>query len=156
MKELPVINTDRRGFLKTTCAALCTLPLAAILAGCETDELKVVAPTGKEVVININSEPALKVVGGGIQKAYSGLNSGRQVNIIRNSETAFLVVTSFCPHEGGTIQLPDNPGENMYCDKHGSEFSPVDGKVLTPPAPSDLTRFENVYDAAKNTLTIKY
>jgi nitrite reductase/ring-hydroxylating ferredoxin subunit len=156
MKKLPVIQTDRRGFLKTTCAALCTLPLAGLLNSCETDELKVVAPTGKQLVINLDSEPALKEVGGAIQKAFPEINSGRRLNILRNSETAFLVVTSFCPHEGGTVELPFTPGENMYCDKHGAEFSYQDGRVLMGPAQSNLQSFEYTFDAAKNTLTIKY
>ncbi|MES2765990.1 MAG: Rieske (2Fe-2S) protein [Bacteroidota bacterium] len=152
MKELPVIQTDRRGFLKTTCAVLCTLPLAALIQACETDVTKF---SGQELVIDLKTQPDLIPIGGAIQ------NLNPPMNIIRLTDTTFLVVTSICTHQGCTVPLPGDNGEesaDMICPCHGAKFDAKTGKVLREPGTpiTALKSYKYTYDAANNTLKIKY
>ncbi len=152
MKELPVIQTNRRGFLKTTCVVMCTLPLASLIQACETDVTKF---SGQELVIDLKTQPDLIPIGGAIQ------NINPPMNIIRLTETTFLAVTSVCTHLACTVPLPGDNGEespDMICPCHGAKFDAATGKVLREPGTSisPLKSYENTFDAAKDTLTIKY
>ncbi|HYF02234.1 MAG TPA: Rieske (2Fe-2S) protein, partial [Patescibacteria group bacterium] len=121
----------------------------------------IVAPQGKEYLYNIANETDLAEVGGAVRKEFPEINAGRGLNIVRISQTQFLIVSAVCTHEGCTVDLPGDNAENspdMVCPCHLAKFSKTTGKVLrTPGVPiNDLTVFENTYDASTTTITIKY
>lgn len=113
-------------------------------------------PPTSEVQIDIMQEPALQQIGDAVKINLAPYNEGRDIIIVRQSATTFLVVSSICKHEGCSINLPTAPGANFVCPCHGAEYSSVDGTWQpSPQAASDLRVYENTFDIATSRLTIK-
>lgn len=99
-------------------------------------------------VINIAQEPSLQRVGGVVLKSIGAT----QILITRTSMTEFLVLSAVCTHAACTVDLPIDGVINCQC--HGSRFSAVDGRVLNGPAGQALQRYNAIFDAMQNTLTV--
>lgn len=108
-----------------------------------------------EVQVDISKESGLQQTGGAIKINLAPYNEGRDFIIVRQSPTAFLVVSSVCNHQGCSINLPTQPGKNFVCPCHGAEYSSVDGTWQpSPQSASDLRVYKNAFDPATNRLTI--
>ncbi len=127
--------------------------IPALLSGCESTTMK---STGKTYDFDTSTEAALGTVGGGVKKKLNDNNGGNPVLIIRTNALDFLVVTTVCTHQGCPVNLPAKPGENITCPCHGSEYSPVDGSVVTGPAPAGLRKFNSVFDSKTQILKISF
>ncbi len=72
---------------------------------------------------------------------------GRQLEIeglsiaVFNIEGNFYAIEGNCSHRGGPLGEGDVEGEIVKCPLHGAQFNVKTGKVLTPPAGSDMRRY---------------
>lgn len=152
-------TSSRRDFLLKAASMLgvtvCGPALASILTGCDDDVLK---PADTSVLpgieVDLNVETALQRPGGAIRKTFGAFNGSRNVVIIRQSETEFLVVTAVCTHQGCDINLPVASGANIQCPCHGAQFSSVTGDVLQGPATLPLRNYPYRFDAERNVLVL--
>jgi Rieske Fe-S protein len=149
---------DRRDFLKKSLlgigVVLCSSALAGLVTACSSSTGPSVA--GGTATLDISTTPQLLIPGGAIKKTFSGQFGNKPVLIIRLDTSTFVSFTTVCPHEGSEVSVPSSPTSNIICRAHGSEFSHTDGSVRKGPATSNLTKFNTVFDSAKNTLTISY
>ncbi len=150
---------ERRNFLVQAASmlgvAVCSTALSSMLASCDYD---ITRPTDianqPGIDIDLNVETSLQTVGGSIRKTYGSFNGGRNIVIIRTSETEFLVVTAVCTHQGCDINLPQSPGANLVCPCHGAQFSSATGDVLQGPASTPLRKYPWRLDSARNVLVL--
>lgn len=69
---------------------------------------------------------------------------GRQLDIeglsiaVFNIEGNFYAIEDNCSHRGGPLGEGEVKGEIVKCPLHGAQFDVRTGKVLTPPAGSDM------------------
>jgi Rieske Fe-S protein len=157
---LPDTIEHRRHFLRLATSSIgvvLTAPmLAALVSSCETDETQPSGPTNTHDV-PLSKYPELEVVGGITADIIPGLNGDRAVFISRVSDTAFVVFSTVCTHQGCTVELPEAPGANCICGCHAAEYSSTDGKVILQPlsgSATDLPKFASSYNATSNVLTI--
>lgn len=150
----------RRHFLRlatSSVGVILTAPMiASLITSCETDETQPNAP-GKTYEVNIADYPELSAVGS-ITSAFVGeLNGGSPVFISRVAESAFVVFSTVCTHQGCSVEVPATPSDNCHCPCHGAEYSPTDGRVLRQPSAgsaTDLPKFASSYSSSTNILTI--
>lgn len=155
-------SADRREFLLQAASMLgvtfCGSLIGSAFTGCADDVLKPAnAPTASGIEVDLNKETTLQQVGGAIRKTFNTFNSGRNVVVIRQSETEFLVVTAVCTHQGCDVDLPTIPGANLICPCHGAQYSSQladGGTVLGGPAPLPLKKYPYTFDPKSNILTI--
>lgn len=164
--ELPVINIQRREFFTKTLYGLGALTCGSILASiaaCEPFATKV-STGGQANFDTVSGDPDgfLKTVGTGLvvqlkDKDGNSINGAHSVVIMRIGTSAkeeFLTLSSRCNHEDCDVVAPVDIGENIICPCHNSQFSPVDGSLLTGPATASLVKFTNSYDPVTKILTI--
>lgn len=157
---LPDTVEHRRHFLRLATSSIgvvLTAPmLAALVSSCETDETQPTGPT-KTYNVLVTDYPELAVVGGITADIISGLNGDRAVFISRVAETAFVVFSTVCTHQGCQVDLPEAPGANCICGCHAAEYSSTDGKIILQPlsgSATDLPKFASSFNATSNVLTI--
>jgi cytochrome b6-f complex iron-sulfur subunit len=139
---------SRRDFIKKSAmgivvggAALTTLNLEAFA---NTPAAQAIKITADEITVKLSENASLSKTGGTVK-----IND--EIMLIRKSDTEFIAVRTICTHKGCDVELE---GTKFICPCHGSEFS-LDGKVLSPPAKTDLKIFETVFDSDKGTVVIK-
>ncbi|WP_100447535.1 QcrA and Rieske domain-containing protein [Glycomyces xiaoerkulensis] len=71
-------------------------------------------------------------VGGGIV--------AEETVIVQPSEDEFLAYSAVCPHQGTTVQAPDDEGV-ITCPNHGSQFD-LEGELVQGPAETGLTEVD--------------
>lgn len=157
---LPDTIEHRRHFLRLATSSIgvvLTAPmLAALVSSCERDETQPSGPT-KTYDVLVTDYPELAVVGGITADIIPGLNGDRAVFISRIAETAFVVFSTVCTHQGCQVDLPEVPGENCICPCHSAEYSSTDGSVKRQPvsgSATDLPKFASSFNATSNVLTI--
>ena len=80
------------------------------------------------------------------------LNVPDKIIIVRTSETAFVVLSRVCTHNGCGVAY--QPGSMSFaCPCHGSRFS-IDGSVTNGPATRSLKKFVSAFDPGTQILTI--
>lgn len=152
----------RRVFLQT---ALTTVGLtlsagaiSAILTSCETDESRPAAPIDPVnpdgVKIKIADHPGLTGPGTIVIATIAGLDSGTPVFISQVEETRFAVFSTTCTHESCPVSLPFQPGQDCFCNCHGSAFSSATGAVTRGPAASNLRPFASAFNESTGILTV--
>lgn len=149
----------RRDFLLKAASmlgvTLCGSALSSVVTSCDYDVLKpadVSAISGIEVDLNVDI--VLQQTGGAIRRTFGAFNGGRNVVIIRQNETEFLVVTAVCTHQGCDVNLPTSLGANIQCPCHGAQFSSTSGDVVQGPATLPLKKYPYRFDAARNVLVL--
>ena len=53
----------------------------------------------------------------------------------------FYAIDDTCPHAGGSLSEGDIEGQEVECPLHSSRFNVLSGKVTSPPADEDVTRY---------------
>lgn len=152
----------RRQFLKkagTVFGLSVALPVfSGMLSSCEQDESPVEVDDNGGFKLNLNDYPALLQVGGSVMLT-NVQEAPNPVIIVRNSETEFLVADSKCKHQGCTVNLPKNPGENLICPCHGAVYSSTDASVVQNPPGATigaLDKYTYTFDKDKNELSIEF
>lgn len=107
MKENQV---DRRQFIRTM-GILPIVSSAMIMSlctsGCSDDDNPTSPLTGEKVTVLLDNEPTLANNGGFIRRSFgANMNGNRPVIVVRTSQDKFRAMSSYCPHEGGTIGVP--------------------------------------------------
>ena len=55
-----------------------------------------------------------------------------------NVDGTFRAMQNACTHVGGALGDGELQGDNVTCPLHGAQFNVTTGKVLSPPAGSDV------------------
>ena len=82
-----------------------------------------------------------------IETAELSPGEGKQVDIeglsvaVFNIEGNLYAIEGNCSHRGGSLGEGEVEGEVVTCPLHGAQFDVKTGKVLTPPAGSDMRRY---------------
>ena len=82
-----------------------------------------------------------------IETAELSPGEGKQVDIeglsiaVFNIEGNLYAIEGNCSHRGGSLGEGDVEGEVVTCPLHGAQFDVKTGKVLTPPAGSDMRSY---------------
>lgn len=152
---------ERRAFLQQGASALgialCSATIATILDSCQSPSSSNTtspAPTGATTTIDV-TQSALRSPGGAISQQFGSNNNGRNVIVIRTSQTEFVALSSVCTHDGCTVGLPTSAGANLVCPCHGSVFTQAGARV-SGPASGALARFTTSFNASTNILTITF
>ena len=72
---------------------------------------------------------------------------GKQLDVegqsiaVFNIEGNLYAIEGNCSHRGGLLGEGEVEGEVVKCPLHGAQFNVKSGKVLTPPAGSDMRRY---------------
>ena len=153
-------TAGRRNFLKSI-TALPVLSGAVVMSLCTngcSDDSSSVALTGEKVTLTIANEPTLLNVGGYIRRAFgTSMNANRPVIVVRTAQDKFRAMSSYCPHEGGSVMAPSNG--NAICSRHGAEFSVSEGnfgKNVGGESTSNLQTFDVVFNQTAGTITITF
>lgn len=102
--------------------------------------------SGGPLTINVADYPALATVGGIALLR----NVPAPMAAVRASETAFLVFSRTCPHQGSTIGLN---GTGFRCPNHGAQFD-AGGNNVGGFRTGSLGRYTATFDATNGVLTI--
>ena len=151
-------DSSRRDFLKTAASsavAFCTLPLAAMLTACADSTSSNETSTGVTATLDLTLNPTLNSVGGFIRRTFGNNNSGREVIVMRISETAYGAMDVLCPHAGCNVGNPSSG--QVVCPCHSSTYSTGTsnfGSLISGPAPRGLRTFSTAVQG--NTLTITF
>lgn len=132
---------DRRQFLARTTL----LAAAAALAACGVNDVPT-APGSIGATIRVSDYPALANVGG---VALVTVNN-EDLAVVRTSQTAFVVLSRVCPHQGGIV---NQASFGFQCPVHGAQFDQT-GNWIGGQRTGDLHAYANSYDASTGTLTI--
>jgi len=127
---------DRKGFLKTTCAACGVTATLAFLDGC-----------AKQNIVNFTldlSAPANSALtrNGGYVIANNG------TVIVFKESTGYLALSLICTHQGCTVSYT---GRGFACPCHGGTYN-ASGAVTGGPPPAPLTKY--TVTVTGNVLTI--
>lgn len=158
--ELPVVDgqVSRRTLLKNALAglgvAMCSSTLATVLTGCEYDVLKPAESGGAGVQLALSEVPELEQVGGAVRRAFSTVNGGYPVIIVRTGEASFAVLSAVCTHAGCIVNPPAAPNQSLVCPCHGAQYNAADGAVIVGPAELPLPAIAYSWNAATSILTI--
>jgi len=158
MKEQQV---DRRQFMRTmgilpivsgaVMMSLCT-------SGCSDDDNPTTPLTGEKVTLLLDNEPTLAVNGGFIRRSFgANMNTNRPVIVVRTSQDKFRAMSSYCPHEGGTIGVPS--GNKALCSKHVAEFGLSEGNFaqnIGGESTASAQTFIVTYNATAKSITIEF
>lgn len=98
------------------------------------------------LTINVADYPALATVGGIALLR----NVPAPMAAVRTSETAIVVLTRTCPHQGSTVGLS---GTGFRCPNHGALFD-ANGTNVGGFKTGALGRYNATFDAATGVLTI--
>ena len=72
--------------------------------------------------------------------------------VVRTSATEFAVLSRVCTHNGCSVGF-SSATQRLNCPCHGSQFD-LTGAVVRDPADRALRRYQNMFDATTQTLTI--
>ena len=113
--------------------------------------------TGEKVTLQFINEPALNNVGGSITRSFgANMNANRPVIVIRTAQDKFRAMSTYCPHEGGTISVSAN--SKAICPKHGAMFGLSEGNFaqnIGGESTSSAQTFEVTYNSP-NSITISF
>ncbi|MES2765254.1 MAG: T9SS type A sorting domain-containing protein [Bacteroidota bacterium] len=150
------LTPSRRNFLKTAFAA-------SVVATCGTSAIAKILPDLKEIdgsilgVYNVvlATFPSLANVGGSVVITIpKATGAARKMVVTRTSADAFIAVSALCTHQGVTVE-PYNPStKQIVCLQHGSVFA-IDGKLVSGPASSNLTKYITTYAAGDTSVGIE-
>ena len=59
-----------------------------------------------------------------------------------NVEGAFYAIDDTCTHVGGPLSERSLDGKEVTCPWHGAIYDVTSGKVLSPPAPQGVARYD--------------
>ncbi len=76
-----------------------------------------------------------------------------RIVVVRTSDTNFTSLTAVCTHAGCTVRYVKT-SDNFACPCHGSKFT-IAGAVMVGPATRSLKTYQNDFDAAASTVTVK-
>jgi nitrite reductase/ring-hydroxylating ferredoxin subunit len=152
-KESSMVN--RRNFMKT----IGILPIvsgAAIVALCQgCSDSPTSTLSGETVTITLANESSLQSIGGSIRRTFGNNNNGLPVIVIRTAQDKFRAMSSYCPHEGGSISSPS--GGKAICSKHGAQFGTSEGNFAQNIGGESTTSAQTFivnYDQISGTITI--
>lgn len=63
-----------------------------------------------------------------------------------NVEGTYYAIGDTCTHRGGPLSEGDVSSATVTCPWHGAQFDLETGKVLGPPAPEGVSRYEVLVD----------
>ena len=75
-------------------------------------------------------------------------NSAKRISVngkelvLFNLNGKFYAIEVACTHAGGPLDEGAIEGNEVECPWHGAKFDITTGKALSPPAPSDVKKFE--------------
>ncbi len=67
--------------------------------------------------------------------------NGQEIALF-NLNGKFFAIEAACSHAGGPLDEGAIEGNEVECPWHGARFDITTGKALSPPAPSDVKKFE--------------
>ena len=151
---------NRRQFMRTM-GALPIVSGAVMISMCTSgcsEESSTSPLTGEKVTLTLANEPELQSNGGAIRRAFgANMNSNRPVIVVRTAQDKFRAMSSYCPHEGGSIGNPT--GSKAMCSKHGAEFGLSEGNFAQniggQSSPAAQT-FVVTYNQSAGTITITF
>ena len=158
MKENQV---DRRQFIRTM-GILPIVSSAMIMSlctsGCSDDDNPTSPLTGEKVTVLLDNEPTLANNGGFIRRSFgANMNGNRPVIVVRTSQDKFRAMSSYCPHEGGTIGVPS--GNKAVCPNHGAEFGLSEGNFaqnIGGQSSASAQTFTVKYNSTAKSITIEF
>jgi Rieske Fe-S protein len=148
----------RRHFIKTfTFATAYSSFLGKTWTDILAAEIKPLATSNVGILrLNLQDFPALLNESGSVRLALNPLRGGPPsgpvpdgqfypVIINRAANNVFYALNSKCAHEGCAVDPFDASSNAVICPCHGSTYA-IDGKRLSGPAPSGLTRYTVNFD----------
>ncbi len=152
-KESSIVN--RRNFMKTI-GILPVVSGAAIVALCQgCSDSPTSTLTGEKVTLTLANESSLQSIGGSIRRTFGNNNNGLPVIVIRTAQDKFRAMSSYCPHEGGSISSPS--GGKAICSKHGAQFGTSEGNFaqnIGGESTSSLQEFITMYNSSTGIISI--
>ncbi len=125
---------DRKEFLALLGISSAGLALTYCFGGCQPGGSSVpTAPSNVDFTLNL-TDPANSALNSNGGYVYNG-----GVIVARTVSGAYVAVSQYCTHAGGTVVYESRVNE-FYCPVHGSVFS-TNGSVVVGPAPSALVRY---------------
>jgi nitrite reductase/ring-hydroxylating ferredoxin subunit len=104
------------------------------------------------------NESELQKIGGAIRRSFgANMNSNRPVIVVRTAQDKFRAMSSYCPHEGGSIGVPT--GNKAICPKHGAEFGLSEGNFaqnIGGESSSAAQTFNVTYNDTAQSITIEF
>jgi nitrite reductase/ring-hydroxylating ferredoxin subunit len=85
------------------------------------------------------------------------MNGNRPVIIVRTAQDKFRAMSSYCPHEGGTIGVPS--GNKAICPSHGAEFGLSEGNFaqnIGGQSSASAQTFIVTYNQTAGSITIEF
>lgn len=119
----------RKEFLEQIGISAIAIPCFGILTGCEQN-VTPNAPTNVDFTLDVSSG-ALSSNGGYLVKD--------GILVARTFSGNFLAVSSYCTHQGTTVQYVSSQND-FYCPNHGARYSST-GSVLQGPASKPLKQY---------------
>jgi len=149
----------RRQFIRTIGA----LPIVSgavfmsmCTAGCSEDATS--ALTGEKVTLLLANETALQNVGGYITRTFgANMNANRPVIVIRTAQDKFRAMSTYCPHEGGTIGVSAN--SKAICPRHGAMFGLSEGNFaqnIGGETTSSAQTYDVLFNQSAGSITISF
>lgn len=152
-KDSSIVN--RRNFMKTI-GILPVVSGAAIMAICQGCSDTSTSPlTGETVTLTLANESSLQSVGGSIRRTFGNNNNGLPVIVIRTAQDKFRTMSSYCPHEGGSVSSPS--GGKAICSRHGAQFGTSEGNFaqnIGGESTSSLQEFITTYNSSTGIISI--
>ncbi len=125
---------DRKEFLSLLGISSAALALTYCFGGCQPGANNVpTAPGNVDFTLDLTSSDNSALNSNGGYVYHSGVMVARTVG------GAYIAVSQYCTHAGGTVVYESRVNE-VYCPVHGSVFS-TNGSVLNGPAPTALVKY---------------
>ncbi len=159
MSKKTISGINRRQFMRTM-GALPIVSGAVVMSmcssGCSEDATSPL--TGEKVTLQLANETTLQNVGGYITRTFgANMNANRPVIVIRTAQDKFRAMSTYCPHEGGTIGISSST--KAICPKHGAMFGLSEGNFAQNVGGENTSAaqtFEVTYNQSANSITIAF
>jgi Rieske Fe-S protein len=151
MKSQSIVQ--RRQFLKTiTCATASSTLVGRAWTQLMAAEIKPMAQNSTGILrVNLQDFPALMNELGSVRLKINPLSGNfpdgpfYPVIINRDSDDTFHALNSRCTHQNCVVPTFDSSNNRMTCPCHFSQYA-IDGRRISGPAPSDLTKYNVTFD----------
>lgn len=159
MSKKTISGINRRQFMRTM-GALPIVSGAVVMsmcsAGCSEDATSPL--TGEKVTLQLANEITLQNVGGYITRTFgANMNANRPVIVIRTAQDKFRAMSTYCPHEGGTIGVSTN--SKAICPRHGAMFGLSEGNFaqnIGGETTSSAQTYDVLFNQSAGSITISF
>lgn len=144
-------NTSRRDFLKIGCELITGAVILNNLSSTDLAAHTILEPIISQKSIQV-SVASLTTDGKAIVASQTGPH-GDRILIVRENATTYRALSMKCTHKGCSVRSPKYGV--LVCPCHNSAFD-LDGVPTKGPAKRPLGRYETSFDAASQTVTVRF